>query len=90
MIIDAFEVCIKDLDIQVGDIFICHDTNLSDKWQELILSVTVNAKGDGRFDYPNVKIMYFCPGDGYRGNRRNSLNKKLTWLKYVIRVEKNS
>lgn len=87
MIIDADDVCIKDLNVRVGDILICHDTTRGDKWQELILSVVFNMHGEKHFDYPNVKIMYFLPSNGYKGTWRHSLKKKITWLKYIVRAE---
>jgi spore coat polysaccharide biosynthesis predicted glycosyltransferase SpsG len=90
MIIDVSKTCAKNLGVQVGDIFVCHDDHNNDMWQELVLSVNENLNGEMLFDYPHLKIEYFCPGDNYKGVRYKNLKKRFVWLKYIIRIERNS
>lgn len=87
MIIDnVSNGCVKDLEIHVGDVWLCHDEINNDIWQEIILSFRIeNAFRDEPLRY----VMYcFCPNDGYSGERFAEPTKTFDWLKHIVRTSK--
>jgi hypothetical protein len=87
MIISASGIQVKNLNIQVGDIFVCSDRSANDRWLEIVLSVCTKLH-EHEHTVPLMKIEYFCPNDCYKGVRFKKPDHHFVWLAYIIRAEK--